>query len=118
MSRPPRRSTSRSSFARSLVTLALLVVGLVLGPAGPAGAHATLIGTDPQQGEVLAAAPEAIRFSYTESVAAVPDDGDVLPAALPLAVRAVGCAARVLAYPVADAATTPEDVRARLRRPS
>lgn len=77
MSRPPRRSTSRSSFARSLVTLALLVVGLVLGPAGPAGAHATLIGTDPQQGEVLAAAPEAIRFSYTESVAAVPDGTQV-----------------------------------------
>ncbi|KAH8049250.1 beta-fructofuranosidase [Aureococcus anophagefferens] len=52
------------------------------------------------------------------TVAAVPDDGDVLPAALPLAVRAGGCAARVRAYPVADAATTPEDVRARLRRPS
>ena len=49
------------------------------------------------------------------TVAAVPDDGGVLPAALPLAVRAVACAARVRAYPVADAATTPEDVRSRLR---
>lgn len=77
MSRPPRRSTSRSSVARSLVTLVLLVVGLVLGPAGPAAAHATLIEADPQQGEVLAAAPESIRFSYTESVAAVPDGTQV-----------------------------------------
>ena len=84
MSRSPHRSGSASSFPRSiaaLVVLVVLVAGLVLGSAPPASAHATLIGTDPQQGEVLAAAPESIRFTYTESVAAVPDGTQVFDSA-------------------------------------
>ena len=56
--------------------LLLLLVGaavLLLGPAGPASAHATLISSDPAQGAVLEAAPEQIRFTFDEAVGGVPD---------------------------------------------
>ncbi|WP_199423255.1 copper resistance CopC/CopD family protein [Actinotalea solisilvae] len=55
--------------------LALVVVG-----AGPAGAHATLLGTDPAPGAVLEAAPERVTFTFDEDVVAVPAGVQVLDA--------------------------------------
>ena len=54
--------------------LLLLVVAcaLVLGPAGPAAAHATLVSTDPAEGAVLDAAPDRVTFTFDESVIGVP----------------------------------------------
>ncbi|MBE1875277.1 FixH family protein [Myceligenerans pegani] len=52
--------------------LAALVCALVVGPAGTATAHATLIGTDPAEGAVLDAAPERVTFTFDESVIGVP----------------------------------------------
>ncbi|KQY47619.1 FixH family protein [Cellulomonas sp. Root137] len=63
----------RRSRARALLVLLVAVAGLLLGPAGPAGAHSTLIGSDPAEGAVLDAAPERIRFTFDEVVAGVPD---------------------------------------------
>jgi copper transport protein len=51
--------------------LALTAV-LVLVPAPPAAAHATLIATDPAEGAVLETAPEQVTFSFNESVIGVP----------------------------------------------
>lgn len=45
--------------------LGLLVLG---GTAGPAAAHASLVGTDPPQGAVLATAPQQVRFTFDEPV--------------------------------------------------
>ena len=61
----------------------LLLVGvavLVLGTAGPASAHATLISTDPVEGAVLEAAPEQVRFTFDEAVVGVPDGVQVFDA--------------------------------------
>ena len=63
----------RRSRARALLLLLVAVAGLLLGSAGPAGAHSTLIGSDPAEGAVLDAAPERIRFTFDEAVAGVPD---------------------------------------------
>ena len=54
-----------------LLLLAVLCA-LLVGPAGSAAAHATLVRTDPAQGEVLETAPERITFSFNESVIGVP----------------------------------------------
>lgn len=59
--------------------LALVVLVVVVG-AGPAGAHATLLGTDPAPGAVLETAPERVTFTFDEHVAAVPDGVQVLDA--------------------------------------
>ena len=63
-----------------LAVLAFLAT-MVLGTAGPASAHTTLVSSDPAQGAVLPEAPERIRFTYTEAVAAVPDGVQVFDAA-------------------------------------
>ena len=44
-----------------------LLGGLVLG-AGPASAHAALIGTDPEDGGTLSTAPTSITFTFNENV--------------------------------------------------
>jgi copper transport protein len=54
-----------------LLLLAVLCA-LLVGPAGSAAAHATLVRTDPAHGEVLETAPERITFSFNESVIGVP----------------------------------------------
>ena len=68
--------------ARLLALLALvaLAAAMVVAGAGPASAHATLLESDPVQGAVLPEAPERIRFTYTEAVAAVPDGVQVFDA--------------------------------------
>lgn len=45
-----------------------LVLLAVLAAAGPASAHATLISSDPAEGEVLAAVPDAVTFTFDEPV--------------------------------------------------
>jgi copper transport protein len=62
----------RRPTARALLLL-LALLGLLLGPAGPANSHSNLIGTDPAEGAVLDAVPEQVRFTFDEAVAAVPD---------------------------------------------
>lgn len=64
----PRRSRPRArTFARCVLAALLGVLALV-GAAGPAAAHATLVGTDPAEGVVLATAPEQVRFTFDEPV--------------------------------------------------
>jgi copper transport protein len=68
--RPPRRPGPR--LLRASAALFVLVLGLLLASTGPVQAHATLVGTDPAQGAVLAQAPERITFTFNESIGAVP----------------------------------------------
>ena len=56
----------------SWLLLLAVVCALVLGPAGSAAAHATLVSTDPAEGAVLDAAPERVTFTFNESVIGVP----------------------------------------------
>jgi copper transport protein len=81
--RTPSRPRPRGP--RALAALVLLVLGLLLASAGPVQAHAVLIGSDPAEGAVLAAAPDRITFTFNETVGAVPDgvrvfdaDGDTV----------------------------------------
>lgn len=48
--------------------LPLTVLGLLLGTAGPASAHAALVGSDPAQGSVVKIAPKQVRLTFTEGV--------------------------------------------------
>jgi len=82
MTRPrPRRAV-----AGALLAVAF-AAALLLGLAGPAAAHATLVDTDPAQGEVLEEAPERVVLTFDEAVRGVPDavqvfdaDGVLVPA--------------------------------------
>lgn len=47
----------------TLLSLALLLVG-----SGPASAHASLVGSDPEDGATLSAAPSAITFTFNENI--------------------------------------------------
>lgn len=54
--------------------LAVLVAALaVVGSAGPASAHATLVSTDPAEGAVLPEAPGEVTFTFDEAVQLVPE---------------------------------------------
>ncbi|WP_091935267.1 CopD family protein [Blastococcus sp. DSM 46786] len=65
-----------------MAVLAVLVAVpvLLLGSAGPARAHATLIGTAPAQGAVLAAAPDRAVFTFDGPVVDVPGGVQVFDA--------------------------------------
>ncbi|UMG94774.1 copper resistance protein CopC [Nocardioides sp. TF02-7] len=52
----------------------------MLGSAGPADAHASLVESDPAEGAVLAEAPESIRLTFNETIAGVPDGVQVFDA--------------------------------------
>ncbi|NUT32848.1 MAG: copper resistance protein CopC, partial [Hamadaea sp.] len=54
---------------RVLVLLLLAATGLLLAGAGPASAHAALTGSDPQQGTVVAKAPDQVSLTFSEKVA-------------------------------------------------
>lgn len=54
---------------------------LLLSAPAPARAHATLVSTDPAQGAVLEAAPDAVRLTFSENVSLVPDGVRVFDAA-------------------------------------
>ena len=75
MTRPrPRRAV-----AGALLAVAF-AAALLLGLAGPAAAHATLVDTDPAQGEVLEEAPERVVLTFDEAVRGVPDAVQVFDA--------------------------------------
>jgi copper transport protein len=57
---------------RAVAALLLLVLGLLFAATGPAQAHATLLGSDPAEGAVVATAPERITFTFNETIGAVP----------------------------------------------
>jgi copper transport protein len=58
----------------------LAALALVLG-APPAAAHATLISTDPQEGQVLQETPDVVTFTYDEHVTLTDDSIQVFDAA-------------------------------------
>lgn len=79
----PRRLVVVAGLAALLVSLSM-----VLG-ASPASAHATLIGTDPAEGEVLAETPDAVTFTFDEPVALTEEAIEVFDArGEPVAVEA------------------------------
>lgn len=66
-----RAPGSRRPFvAAALVAFlqATVVALLLVGGAPPAAAHATLVGTDPAEGEVLAETPDVVTFTFDETV--------------------------------------------------
>lgn len=52
----------------ALLASAVAALGLVLGVAGPASAHATLESTDPAQNSVVASAPSQVTLTFDEGV--------------------------------------------------
>ncbi|MEW2065858.1 copper resistance protein CopC [Streptomyces sp. NPDC007346] len=63
-------SPIRRPLAAALVAaLTGLLLGLMLAGAGPASAHAALTGSDPQDGAVVATAPEQVTLSFSEAIA-------------------------------------------------
>lgn len=61
-----------------LATLISLLFGLVLAGASPASAHAALTGSDPQDGAVVATAPEEVTLTFSEQIAMGDDSIRVL----------------------------------------
>ncbi|KRF19014.1 hypothetical protein ASG90_03780 [Nocardioides sp. Soil797] len=55
------------------VVAGVVCVLAVLGPAGPASAHASLVGSDPAEGAVLVAAPQQATLTFDEPVT-LPED--------------------------------------------
>uniref|UniRef100_A0AAU2VT76 Protein YobA n=1 Tax=Streptomyces sp. NBC_00008 TaxID=2903610 RepID=A0AAU2VT76_9ACTN len=68
---PPSVPAIRRPLAAAGLLAALLgvVFGLLLAVAGPASAHAALTGSDPQDGAVVATAPEQVTLTFSEQVA-------------------------------------------------
>ncbi|MER7314039.1 MULTISPECIES: copper resistance CopC/CopD family protein [Streptomyces] len=73
-----------SPIRRPLTAAALLAVlisvlfGMVLADASPASAHAALTGSDPQDGAVVATAPEEVALTFSEQIAVSDDSIRVL----------------------------------------
>ena len=66
--------------ARALVAGGLAALALALG-AAPAAAHATLVSTDPAEGEVLTETPDEVTFIFDERVSLSEDSARVFDAA-------------------------------------
>ncbi|MFI6121575.1 copper resistance CopC/CopD family protein [Streptomyces sp. NPDC051064] len=64
--------------AALLAMLISLLLGLVLAGASPASAHAALTGSDPQDGAVVATAPEDVTLTFSEQIAMDDDSIRVL----------------------------------------
>ncbi|MFJ4523948.1 copper resistance CopC/CopD family protein [Streptomyces sp. NPDC088810] len=58
---------------RPVLLLPALLLGLLLGTAAPASAHAVLRSTDPADGSVLRTAPRHVTLTFTESVGLLTD---------------------------------------------
>ena len=65
----------------SAAGLALATLLILVGAAAPASAHATLVGTDPAEGEVLATTPDVVTFTFDEPVSLTADGVQVFDAA-------------------------------------
>ncbi|MFI8995672.1 copper resistance CopC/CopD family protein [Streptomyces sp. NPDC053542] len=72
----PRRG--RTAAALRLLVLAAALLGVLLGGAAPASAHAALTGSSPAQGAVLQKAPAQVTLSFSEGVAMGDDSIRVL----------------------------------------
>ena len=74
------RPLTRRWALRALVVgwLAALAVGV---SAAPASAHATLLSSDPAEGEVVAEAPDVVTFTFSETVSLTDDSIQVFDAA-------------------------------------
>ncbi|MFB4423167.1 copper resistance CopC/CopD family protein [Streptomyces sp. QL37] len=72
---PIRRPLAAAALLAMLISLLL---GLVLAGAGPASAHAALTGSDPQDGAVVATAPEEVTLTFSEQIAMDDDSIRVL----------------------------------------
>ncbi|MFJ5882953.1 FixH family protein [Kitasatospora cineracea] len=77
-----RRGTHVVTGARrrlgTLLAVLVAALGLVLGGATAASAHATLEGTDPARGSVVATAPAAVTLTFSEGVSLAADSVRVL----------------------------------------
>ncbi|GAA2105570.1 hypothetical protein GCM10009759_42850 [Kitasatospora saccharophila] len=62
----------------ALLAVLVAALGLVLGGATAASAHATLEGTDPERGSVVATAPAAVTLTFSEGVSLSTDSVRVL----------------------------------------
>jgi copper transport protein len=63
----------------ALLAAALLGgLSILLGPAGPASAHAALESTSPQQGAVVGQVPAAVTLTFSESVKLVPGKNQIV----------------------------------------
>lgn len=69
------RRTSRTA---ALIGLLVLALGLLLGPATPASAHAVLVSSSPVPDVVLSNAPAEVVLTFSEPVRQVPDKIRVL----------------------------------------
>lgn len=80
----PPSGPSPSALRRPLTAAGLLtallgaVFGLLLAVAAPASAHAALTGSDPQDGAVVATAPQQVTLTFSEQVALGSDSIRVL----------------------------------------
>ncbi|MFD6417793.1 copper resistance protein CopC [Streptomyces sp. NPDC060194] len=75
--RIPGAGGARGGRARGLL-LVLAALFTVLGTAAPASAHAALIRSDPQQGSVVAKAPERVTLDFSEGIGVTEDAVRVL----------------------------------------
>ena len=72
---PIRRPLAAAALLAALISL---LFGLVLAGASPASAHAALTGSDPQDGAVVATAPEEVTLTFSEQIAMGDDSIRVL----------------------------------------
>ncbi|WP_030676580.1 copper resistance CopC/CopD family protein [Streptomyces rimosus] len=69
---------TRRPAALRLLVLAAALLGMLLGGAAPASAHAALTGSTPAQGSVVQSAPEQVTLTFSEGVAMGDDSIRVL----------------------------------------
>ncbi|MFC5172351.1 copper resistance CopC/CopD family protein [Streptomyces mutomycini] len=72
---PTRRPLAAVALLAALISL---LFGLVLAGASPASAHAALTGSDPQDGAVVATAPQDVTLTFSEQIAMGDDSIRVL----------------------------------------
>ncbi|WP_327593392.1 copper resistance CopC/CopD family protein [Streptomyces chartreusis] len=73
-----QRTKQGRQVGRSLLVVAAVLAGVLLGGAAPASAHAVLTDSDPREGAVLQMAPQQITVSFNESVVLAEDSVRVL----------------------------------------
>ena len=70
--------TRRRLAGAALVGLLMGLLGVLLVPAGPASAHAALVGSDPARGTIVPEAPNRVTLTFSEPVQLVPGKIQVL----------------------------------------
>jgi copper transport protein len=77
----PRDALSPPALLVRAAAVLLVVLGVLLGAPGSASAHATLVSSDPTEGEVLPESPGEVTFTFDEPVSLVADGVQVFDAA-------------------------------------